>query len=225
MGGAAMNPLLIRRRGMMQAQQVTPIERLRQLGCIFWFPLDLDNGLNDVVGGYAISETYNDAFVYNANYGHLAKVRQHQQVVANININISDYHFIDDNYTTITQYRRYSTQANTAANAVIFHTQSENILIGINASGTSVTSNWDTNIQTTVLAARRDGRTIYNNGNVIINDSYVYPSIANDGAISVYDAYNYTSDRYVYCRNMMLLRKALTVEEIAEVMQIAGITW
>lgn len=220
-----MNPLLIRRRGMMQAQQVTPIERLRQLGCIFWFPLDLDNGLNDVVGGYEIAETYSDAFVYNSNYGHLAKVRKHQQVVANININISDYNFIDDNYTTITQYRQYSTQANAAANALIFHTQSGTILVGLNANGTSATNNWDTNIQTTVLVARRDGRSIYNNGNVITNDSYVYPSIANDGAISVYDAYNYALDRYVYCKNMMLFRKALTSSEIAEVMQIAGITW
>lgn len=211
---------------MMMAQTVTPIQRLIQLGCMMWFPLDQDNGVNDVVGGHVITEVYSDAFTYNSGQQmNLVKTRPHKEVVANIAIDFSQGQFLNDGWTTIVQMKRYSTNIGTQTRAPIFNLPSGIIFLCLNASGTAAAYNWNANMQTTVLVCNLSGRKIYNNGTKIIDDSTVYPEPWGNSNISVHEPDDSNNNKYIYVRNVLLFNRTLTEAEIAEAMSILGIPW
>ena len=210
----------------MQAQTVTPIHRLIQLGCMMWFPLDQDNGLNDVVGGHVITEVYSDAFTYNTSQQmNLVKTRAHKAVVANIAIDFSQGQFLNDGWTTIVQAKRFSTNPSTQTRSIIFYMDSGLIFLSFNAMGSSVAYNWDANIQSLVAACNTSGRKLYHNGTKIIDDSNIYPVPWGNTNISVHDPDDSPTNKYIYMRNILLFNRMLTEAEIAEAMSILGIPW
>ena len=201
------------------------LQRLRELGCLMWFPLNETSGLNDVIGEKSITPLYADAFTFTTSTdSHIVKLQKDKTVIATISTGFEQSQFTDGGWTTIAQAKRYST-TDTSGNANIYHVADSAICICFNLSRTGETKNWDNNVQTTVLVCDGNGRKIYTNGTKIVDDSYVYDAPWSDAKINVNDSGNHSQPRYVYVANDLLFDHKLTEQEIAEAMEILGITW
>ena len=201
------------------------LQRLRELGCLMWFPLNETSGLNDVIGGKSITPLYTDAFTFTPSTdSHLVKLQKNKTVTATISTGFEQSQFTDGGWTTIAQVKRYST-TDTSGTANIYHVAGEVICICVNSSGTTQTKNWDNNVQTTVLVCDGNGRKIYNNGTKIVEDSYVYTAPWSNVKFDINESNTWNQFRYVYVANDLLFDHTLTEQEIAEAMEILGITW
>ena len=190
---------------------ITKFERLKDIGCLMWFPLNATYGLNDVIGGRTIVKE-RGTLTPQASGSYLITTVER---IAYINISdLTSDDFDNGNYTTFSQVRRYenSTFHSTAA---LFDVNGVKIASGYQ-NNTSSTANWtnDSWNEGVIVRYKSGHREIYENRSLFINDdSGSYPDIWNYSTINIKSPNNMR----IYTRNFLLFNKALTSFEVAEV--------
>lgn len=206
-----------RRRIMMMAEKpLTPIERLKQLGCLMWFPLNSANQGNDIIGGRTLITDTARTITYQTNY------TQFTYTLNRIgHIDISDLaaeDFVVGGFTTFFQARRLESSSLRGGAACW---QCNGTYIGFSSDGTTAnTASWTDDLFHCISVVRhQDGtREIYHNGVMYNNTNATYPDIWNYGTIDV--KANNSNNKRIYAKNFLLFNKALTAAEVAEVYQI-----
>lgn len=205
---------LNRRRTMGSKTALTPIERLRQLGCLMWFPLNSTYELNDIIGGRSITNASDSYFIANDSYYELRFAANTIRGTVDISDLVST-DFVDGNFTSIFQVRRYNSNRGVCACWTV-----NNIVIGsaFNSSGTTQTNRWsDDSWYEGVIVRHQDGtREVYSNQVLISNTPSTYPDIWDYSTIDM----KTSNVSIFYAKNFLLFGKALTASEIAEVHQI-----
>ena len=216
------NMIVLNRRRTMGEKVLTPIERLKQLGCIFWFPLDGANKLNDVVGGRTIVEDISNRIIFTANNCniHLSTVSSR---ISHIDISdLTSNDFIDGNFTTFFSACRVSDR-NLRGFAGCWQVNNKIVASAIDENGTSATINWTNDEWKTGVIVRYsdDNRIVYGGtGDTLIsNTPSIYPDIWSYSSIDLIAWRNY-ENKYINGKNFLLFNKALTKNEIEEVFQI-----
>jgi len=201
------------------------VDRMKELGCIMWFPLDYENGLNDVIGNKQILVTTSGSFTWvAAEQLYYVKLGAVGTSVANIPISYSSSDFVNQEWTVISQARRYTASSSRGGGSV-FLVNDLAFAPTIDSNGTANTSNWTTdNILQTAIVCSTTGRTIYNaNGTIYLTDSTTYPTPWGYSKIDVASQASYSENKYSFVRNFALFNRALTQQEVAEVYELINI--
>ena len=201
------------------------VDRMKELGCIMWFPLDNENGLNDVIGDKQILVTTSGSFTWvAAEQLYYVKLGAVDTSVANIPISYSSSDFVDQSWTVVTQARRYTTSSSRGA-ANVFVLNNSSFAGAIDSNGTAVTGNWTTdNIQQSAFVCSTTGRTVYRaDGTSYLSDSTTYPLPWEYSKIDVASQASYSVNKYTFVRNFALFNRALTQEEVVEVYELINI--
>lgn len=216
-GGAVMIGLN-RRRTMSSKTTLTPIDRLKQLGCLMWFPLNYANGLNDVIGGRVITPVNSNYFVYQSGYGSY-EFRFTSFAIGSIDISdLTSADFVDGGFTTFFSARRHGTSS-LRGYANCWECNGVKIGFSVDSTNhTTYTPNWvDNSWNEGVIVRHQDGsRELYANQTLFNNNPATYPDIWNYSTIDIKS----TNNTRLPAKNFLLFNRALTASEIAEVHQI-----
>ena len=190
---------------------ITKFERLKDIGCLMWFPLNATYGLNDVIGGRTIVKE-RGSLTPQASGSYLITTGAR---IAYINISdLTSDDFDNGNYTTFSQVRRYENSI-FRSTAALFDVNGIKIASGYQ-NNTSSTANWtnDSWNEGVIVRYKSGHREIYENRSLFINDdSGSYPDIWNYSTINIKSPNNMR----IYTRNFLLFNKALTSSEVVEV--------
>ena len=190
---------------------ITKFERLKDIGCLMWFPLNATYGLNDVIGGRVIVQERGTMTARPYDYYLVTTVSR----IAYIDISdLTSDDFIDGNFTTFSQVRRYENSI-FRSTAALFDVNGVKIASGYQ-NNTSSTANWtnDSWNEGVIVRYKSGHREIYENRSLFINDdSGSYLDIWNYSTINIKSPNNMR----IYTRNFLLFNKALTSSEVVEV--------
>ena len=200
----------------------TPKERLMQLGCIMWFPLDETNGLNDVVGQKEIVNITSGAVVYSAGaLSHIVYLGALNTAVASIDVSYTSTDFTDGCWSSVTQARRHNNSSYRGSANVVWtnHSTSNSPFPAVNAAGTGDTRQWtDDNFHTTITVMNSaGGRKFYYDGSLIIDDQNVPSPPWGCTKFNFLSYISWSNNKRLFFRNYLLFNRALTADEVAEV--------
>ena len=204
--------------------QPTVKDRLMQLGCVMWFPLDETNGLNDVIGNKTISILRSNSVVWASDYSlYFVALYSANSAVAEIGVSFSSNDFENGSWSTVIQARRYP-NSSYRGTANVFMTnhgtkvQNNLIMMCLNGSGTAWTPNWtDDDIHTSAFVCTDSSRKIYHNATLIADDSINYQHPWGCSKINIAAYQSNSANKRVFIKNAMLFNRALTAAEVSEI--------
>lgn len=209
-----------RRRLMMDPSSV--INKIKQLGCIMWFPLNSTSRLTDIIGGRTlVQDIFNTISNQTTRYMFTFAVNR----IGHIDISdLAESDFVNGGFTTYFEAMRYySSNAPDLSNtAAIWRINGVSIGFGINTNGDTNSRNWSGNIwYKSMVVAHQDQagtREVYSNGSIVLNTSRSYPNIWNYSTIDLIG----NNNSRLYAKNFLLFNRALNANEVAKVYQIVS---
>lgn len=210
-----------------ETPQPTVKERLMQLGCVMWFPLDEDSGLNDVIGGKTINIIRSNSVVWSSDYDlYYVALYSANSAVADINVAFQSTDFENGGWSTVMQARRYPTSS-TRGTANVFITnhstkvQNNTIMMCLNGNGTAWTPNWtDDDIHTCAFVCSDSSRKIYHNASSIVDDSVNYQHPWECSKFNIAAFQSSVANKRVFIKNAMLFNRQLTASEVSEIQSL-----
>lgn len=204
---------LDRRRAMPS----TLVDMLKRMGCIMWFPLDEENGLNDVIGGKVIRNIASPGVAWYASYN----LYYYAHAAANTAVADIDVDWTADTFpngwTTFTQTRRYpnSSYRGTANGFCMSYASTGVLLHGFDETLTAVTSNWlDDNWHSAVVVASTSGRRLFVDKTFTLGDSSVYTAPYPITKIYVAPYTSTYANKRCCLKNVMMFNRQLTDNEV-----------
>lgn len=219
-----MNIVTLRRRGISEL----PIkEKLKKLGCIMWFPLDEENGLNDVIGDKVITvipQLESNAYIkWDDNkemYAFFTESRSYP--CGRIDTGFDAQTFVNGYSALI-----FGEAINQRGTSGLIINNDDNVICCNTRNTTSNIANWNAyNFIPVITIAYSDGRKIYENTVKVIDDSHVYnytdAAWANPINIKIYSTGTWARSSGMYFKNLMIFNKTLTEAEYFRVLDILG---
>lgn len=206
-----------RRRGMDVGGDPV-IDRLKELGCIFWFPLNAKGNLTDSIGGRTIT---NSNLTWQASKNcYYTFLGAAGAVNGRIALNLSESDFPDSEWTTVNQMKFWSGYGTTDSDIFILNNQY--VFPCFNSAGSKRMNGWGADVPfITFTACSLTGRKVYVNGTLIADDSVTYEHPWGYSELIIGTLTRRYGFRLPF-RNAMLFNKALSASEVNEVIDLIG---